>query len=109
MIRSVDFGEEVGKEVFVALVAFGGGIGAVVDLGGPGGPGGGGDGGTTTPAAVKDKITELCLRAFSRPPKSKELDAYVQYVSSAPDNEKRQAYEDVLWALMNTKEFLFNH
>jgi hypothetical protein len=26
-----------------------------------------------------------------------------------PLRAKRQAYEDLLWSLMNTKEFLYNH
>ena len=59
--------------------------------------------------SVEDKVTELCLRAFSRPPTKKEMVAYVGYVDDEADNEKRQAYEDILWTLINTKEFLFNH
>jgi hypothetical protein len=26
-----------------------------------------------------------------------------------PARAKRMAYEDLLWAIMNTKEFLYNH
>jgi hypothetical protein len=26
-----------------------------------------------------------------------------------PERARRLAYEDILWALMNTKEFLYNH
>ena len=59
--------------------------------------------------SVQDKVRELCLRAFSRPPTKKEMAAYQGYVDSAAENEKRQAFEDILWAMINTKEFLFNH
>ncbi len=57
--------------------------------------------------SVKQKITDLYYRALSRPPSEKELKKAVSYIKSTKN--KRNAYEDVVWALLNTKEFLFNH
>jgi hypothetical protein len=63
------------------------------------------------------KMRELYLLAFSREPTPEELDFARRYLDrQKPDSSgklhpvsKREAYEDVVWALMNTKEFLFNH
>lgn len=52
-----------------------------------------------------DRITELYLWAFARPPRENELKPVLAYVERKPN--AKQAYEDVLWALFNTKEFLF--
>ncbi len=54
------------------------------------------------------KITELYFIAFSRAPSNKELDVAMKYLARFPKN-RPEAYEDIVWALMNTKEFLFNH
>ena len=59
--------------------------------------------------ADQDKITELYYRAFSRPPTADELAAFLEHIGKFEDNRKREAYEDILWALVNTKEFMFNH
>jgi hypothetical protein len=56
-----------------------------------------------------EKIGELYLRAYSRRPQPKELEAFRQHLEKFPDNVKHEGYEDVLWAMINTKEFLFNH
>ena len=67
----------------------------------------------------EDKITELYKLAFSRNPKDDELKTAIAYIdkkkgqadgdpSKAQKNIK-MAYEDLVWALLNTKEFLFNH
>lgn len=50
---------------------------------------------------------ELFLWAFSRLPRPDELEAVLGYVRSAP--ARKPALEDVLWSLLSSKEFLFNH
>ncbi|MCR9119908.1 MAG: DUF1553 domain-containing protein, partial [bacterium] len=54
------------------------------------------------------KITELYYLAFSREPSKEELAIATGHVAKHEDN-KKVAYEDIVWALLNTKEFLFNH
>ena len=46
---------------------------------------------------------------FGVHPDADEMSSAVAYVGKVPDDRKRQALEDILWALINTKEFLFNH
>jgi hypothetical protein len=63
------------------------------------------------------KIADLYMTAFARQPESKELETAVGHiekkVAGKSDKDqlaaRRQAYEDIIWALINTKEFLFNH
>jgi hypothetical protein len=52
-------------------------------------------------------VTELFLATLSRPPLPDEVQTALAHVASAAD--KRAAWEDVQWALLNTNEFLFRH
>jgi Protein of unknown function (DUF1549)/Protein of unknown function (DUF1553)/Bacterial Ig-like domain (group 2) len=56
----------------------------------------------------EEKINELYRWLYSRGPQQKELAVALGHIKK---NEKdvKIAYEDILWALVNTKEFLFNH
>jgi len=54
------------------------------------------------------KIRNLYLLAFSREPIPEELGIATAHIEKHKDN-KKIAYEDIVWALVNTKEFLFNH
>ena len=56
---------------------------------------------------VKDAIEELFLAACARYPSSAELKRTLGYVEEATN--RQQALEDVLWALLNSREFSFNH
>lgn len=66
-----------------------------------------------------DGITEIYLTAFSRRPTGEEISIAEDYLAKPrtdangkpldPKVAKRQAFEDLLWAIMNTKEFLYNH
>jgi hypothetical protein len=52
-------------------------------------------------------IEELYLRTLSRFPQKEEAQLAQQGIGKAPS--PREGYEDLLWALLNSKEFLFNH
>jgi hypothetical protein len=57
----------------------------------------------------EDRLAELYLRAFSRRPTDAEIEIYLQYIAKYEEKDKLKAYEDILWTLINTKEFMFNH
>jgi len=57
--------------------------------------------------AVEDRIRELYVIAFSRPPQHDELQIAIAHIQKVGDPQK--GFEDIVWALINTKEFLFNH
>ena len=52
-------------------------------------------------------LTDLYFAALSRAPFDDEKKLALAHVAKAAD--KRKAWEDVLWALINTREFLFRH
>jgi hypothetical protein len=56
-----------------------------------------------SPAAL---IEELYLSTLSRLPTSAEQELMLLAFS---ETDRRAAAEDVLWALLNSKEFVFNH
>ena len=62
-----------------------------------------------TKRPTKEIVEELFLGAFSRPPREAELAAALAAVTAAGENNERQALEDVLWTLINSREFMFNH
>jgi hypothetical protein len=58
-----------------------------------------------------DRITELYLTAFSRGPDAQELAIAKAHLAKAGEDEAKlkQAYEDLIWVVINTKQFQFNH
>ena len=58
--------------------------------------------------STEEKLRELYLLAFAREPRAEELAVAAAHVEKNAADPKK-AYEDIVWALINTKEFLFNH
>jgi hypothetical protein len=68
---------------------------------------------------LEAKITELYLLAFAREPRPNEMKSALDYLNEPRINAAskkldaqtaaRENFQDLLWALMSTKEFLFNH
>lgn len=61
---------------------------------------------TMSDAATLD---DAYLRALSRFPTDTEKQKLLPVLSKTSDTDKRAALEDLYWALMSSKEFLFNH
>lgn len=53
-------------------------------------------------------IREIYIAAFSREPTDEEMSIAKEYLSDE-ERSKRHGYEDLIWAILNTKEFLYNH
>ena len=68
-------------------------------------------GGGVVPALMKDKegdvLESLFIRCLSRKPTGNERERLNVMLEGATD--KREAYEDVFWSLLNSKEFIFTH
>lgn len=70
-------------------------------------------------APVAETIREIYLAAFNREPSGEELSIAEDHIVKerldaagkpiAPAVAKKLAYEDLLWAILSTKEFLYNH
>ena len=56
---------------------------------------------------AKQLVREAFLRSLSRPPTDKESARSEQHLASAADLQS--GTRDLLWALLNTKEFILNH
>jgi hypothetical protein len=65
-----------------------------------------------------DKVREIFLWVYARYPTAEELQAAQGFLAreeareegpGRPRQSRQWPYEDLLWALLNTKEFLFNH
>ncbi|HKA05887.1 MAG TPA: DUF1553 domain-containing protein [Gemmataceae bacterium] len=56
---------------------------------------------------TKEMIEELYLVTLSRPPQSEEVSKANGWIASAKD--QREGLQDLLWTLLNSREFLFNH
>jgi hypothetical protein len=71
------------------------------------------------PRSVEERVRELYLAAFARAPADAELEAAVEFLTSSDASPSsgaspqpavsREGFEDLIWAMMNTKEFLFIH
>ncbi|MGE3807040.1 MAG: DUF1553 domain-containing protein, partial [Gemmataceae bacterium] len=64
----------------------------------------------------QDTINDLYLTTLSRLPAPEEVKAVQEHLAKSTEQAKpggedlrRKAWEDVLWALINSKEFLFRH
>jgi hypothetical protein len=59
------------------------------------------------PRPDAEKVEELFLWTYARKPTEDQAKAAQEILTKQAQNKKR-AYEDILWALLNTKEFAFN-
>src|SRR5262249_28086732 len=57
-----------------------------------------------------EQVDRLYRLAYARPPTAEERDACLAHLARRrAERRLREGYEDLIWTLINTKEFLFNY
>ena len=59
------------------------------------------------PRPVAEVVDDLFVRVLGRPARSGEIEKARRFLESQPD--RRDAFESLLWSLLVSAEFLFNH
>jgi len=68
------------------------------------------DRGLQDPVLTDEALVErLYFTALVRPPNEGELEMALQPIREKGKSGRKAAFEDLLWALFNSKEFLYNH
>jgi hypothetical protein len=58
----------------------------------------------------EQKVREIFLLVYSRPPRPKEFNLALKHLEKAKSiPDQKGALEDLIWALLNTKEFMYIH
>jgi hypothetical protein len=60
-----------------------------------------------TPKPLPEVVEGLYLATVSRPPRPKEMEKALAWLKTAPS--PKEGAQDLLWVLLNSREFLFNH
>lgn len=55
----------------------------------------------------EQKFEELVWAAYGRAPEPDEVNTAKAFIASKPPEKRKEAWEDILWALINAKEFQF--
>ncbi|MGL6073271.1 MAG: DUF1549 and DUF1553 domain-containing protein [Fimbriiglobus sp.] len=58
---------------------------------------------------VPQIIEQIYIRSVNRAPTAGEMKRLTDTVNAAPANLKQQTLEDIFWAILNSREFMFNH
>jgi hypothetical protein len=56
----------------------------------------------------KELVTELYLWSVARRPSEAEMGVSLKFFSN-PDIRREEAAQDLMWALLNSRDFLLNH
>jgi hypothetical protein len=61
--------------------------------------------------SVEEKVSDAYLAFFARHPTDEERQVCVEYVQKKTEDQRKaqEGYYDLLWALANSKEFIFQH
>ena len=57
----------------------------------------------------EERLEEIYMTAYSRPPTPDERTTVLDLLRDADGDQRKAVYQDVLWAIFNSKEFAYVH